>query len=252
MFANSCHLACNDRRDRKRAWILTSSMMLHGVVLATLAGTQLWQVEAVAEPPAADVFQVLLPPPLPASGRATLGHEESRRPLHRQTVPSAPVSPTAAVTQPHLPTVPVAPAPPLDSGPPTASVQAATADPNGSESGDRATSEPTGNGDGGERGGERALPIGGPISRPQIVPGTKVQPHYTELARQAHLQGTVVLEATIDERGNVVDVHVLKPLKMGLDLEAVKAVSQWKFTPALLYGRPVKVYFDLTVQFEVR
>jgi protein TonB len=253
MFANSCNLARNDRRDRKRAWILTSSIVLHGAALATLAGIQVWQVEAVAEPPTADVFQVLLPPPLPPSEPATTGRhqEESKRPLLRQTA-ATPVPHTAAVTQPDLEAPPMRHAPPLDSGPPTADVPAATADPNVSGDGDREISGPPGDGDGGESRSGRALPIGGPISRPQIVPGTKVQPHYTELARQAHLQGTVVLEATIDERGNVVDVHVLKPLKMGLDLEAVKAVSQWKFTPALLHGRPVKVYFDLTVQFEVR
>ncbi len=47
-------------------------------------------------------------------------------------------------------------------------------------------------------------------------------------------------------------VQVMKPLPFGLDDAAVQAVRQWCFTPATLQGRPVPVYFRLTVHFRVQ
>ena len=58
-------------------------------------------------------------------------------------------------------------------------------------------------------------------------------------------------EAVIDEQGRVTDVRLLRGLPMGLDQEALAAVRQWRFTPATLQGKPVKVYFSLTVSFSV-
>jgi protein TonB len=66
------------------------------------------------------------------------------------------------------------------------------------------------------------------------------------------VQGAVILEAVIDERGNVTSVRVVKGLPMGLDKSAIDAVSRWKFQPATLDGRPVAVYFNLTVNFQVQ
>jgi protein TonB len=255
MFLDPSTIAQNQRRNRRRAWLLTASVAVHGLALTTFAGAQMWRVEAIGEPPAADVFQVQLPPP-----EVTV----SDPPRSRAAAPRAPQAPRAPGTPPAL----AQPDPKLTlhqlpqqrpEAPPLADLPPAITDPASPGSNERGpfTSQDAGpGGDGWDPrnvvGDGPALPIGGPISRPQIVPGTKVQPHYTEQARLARLQGVVVLEATIDERGNVVDVHVVKGLRMGLDDEAVKAVGQWKFTPALLHGRPVKVYFDLTVQFEVR
>jgi protein TonB len=79
-----------------------------------------------------------------------------------------------------------------------------------------------------------------------------VQPAYTEGARRIHLSGSVIVRAVIDEQGRVTDVQLVKGLPMGLDRSAMEAVRQWRFKPATLHGRPVKVYFDLTVRFEVR
>jgi TonB family protein len=61
----------------------------------------------------------------------------------------------------------------------------------------------------------------------------------------------VILEAIIDEEGNVGNTRVLKGLPMGLDKAAMDAVQTWKFKPATLEGRPVKVYYVLTVNFRV-
>jgi TonB family protein len=76
-------------------------------------------------------------------------------------------------------------------------------------------------------------------------------PVYTEMARKARLQGAVTLEAILDQDGCVVQPYVLKGLPMGLDGAAVAAVKQWVFAPATLAGGPVKVYYTLTVNFQV-
>lgn len=91
--------------------------------------------------------------------------------------------------------------------------------------------------------------VEGKVTRPEKIAG--VAPVYTELARRARVTGTVILEAIIDEQGDVVNVRVLKGQPMGLDKAAVEAVKTWKFKPATLEGKPVKVYYVLTVNFQV-
>jgi TonB family protein len=91
--------------------------------------------------------------------------------------------------------------------------------------------------------------VGDGVSRPERVLGAS--PVYTELARRARVTGTVIVEAIIDEQGNVVSEKVLKGLPIGLDQAAVDAIQTWKFKPALKDGKPVKVYYVLTVNFDV-
>ena len=91
--------------------------------------------------------------------------------------------------------------------------------------------------------------VGGEVTRPEVL--ISKAPVYTELARRARVTGTVIVEAVIDEQGNVTDARVLKGLPMGLDRAAVEAVQTWKFKPATLQGRPVPVYYILTVNFQV-
>jgi len=50
----------------------------------------------------------------------------------------------------------------------------------------------------------------------------------------------------------VTNLSVIKGLPMGLDKAALDAVSQWRFKPATLQGRPVKVYYNLTVRFSIQ
>jgi TonB family protein len=96
---------------------------------------------------------------------------------------------------------------------------------------------------------DEPLRVGEGVTRPERISG--VNPVYTELARRARVTGTVITEAVIDEQGDVVNVRVLKGLPMGLDQAAVDAVKTWKFKPATFEGRPVKVYYVLTVNFHV-
>ncbi|HVR08635.1 MAG TPA: hypothetical protein VMW75_11360, partial [Thermoanaerobaculia bacterium] len=210
MFTTPWMTAGGDRRvaGRKRAVLLTTSLLLHGLALATLSGFQAWQVPAVAEPPVADVFEVQLPlPALPAPPQRQEPKADSPRPRSEAKTP-VPQEPRAKVViQPDPRTLPErVPQPAADPLP--ADPQPGATDPGafGSRGPGNGKGQGDGNGDGlNNNVDDGPLPLGGPISRPQIIPGTRVQPRYTELARQARLQGVVVLQATIDERGNVID-----------------------------------------------
>lgn len=76
-------------------------------------------------------------------------------------------------------------------------------------------------------------------------------PHYTEEARTQKIQGVVILQVVIDELGDVVAMRVLKGLPGGLTESAMAAVKQWKFEPAMLDDEPVKVFYNLTVNFRL-
>ena len=92
--------------------------------------------------------------------------------------------------------------------------------------------------------------VTGDVTKPEKV--HDVQPRYTEIARKARIQGAVILQATIDKNGDIMDVKVLKPLPMGLAEAAEAAVKQWKFKPATLNGKPVAVCYNLTVNFQLQ
>ena len=91
--------------------------------------------------------------------------------------------------------------------------------------------------------------VEGDVKRPEKISGGV--PTYTAQARGAGITGVVVLDTLIDEKGHVTEVKVLQGLPLGLEEAAVKAVKRWKFKPATLAGRPVPVYYTLTVSFAV-
>jgi len=87
-----------------------------------------------------------------------------------------------------------------------------------------------------------------------VAPAVRIAgdpPSYPKAAREAGIQGVVILDVIIDERGGVERVSVLKTLSIGLDEAAVRAVKGWKFRPATLQGRPVRVQQTLSVNFRL-
>lgn len=87
------------------------------------------------------------------------------------------------------------------------------------------------------------------MTEPRVL--TKVAPEYTEMARKARVQGVVIVQAVIREDGQVAGTKILKGLPMGLDQQAVAAIKQWVFEPATREGKPVAVYYNLTVEFRL-
>lgn len=98
--------------------------------------------------------------------------------------------------------------------------------------------------------GSGPMKVGGAVLPPQKIYAP--QPLYTEEARQGRIQGVVILEAIIDAKGNVREVKILKGLPMGLSESAVETARQWRFKPATKEGKPVAVYFNLTVRFSLQ
>ena len=76
----------------------------------------------------------------------------------------------------------------------------------------------------------------------------KVQPQYPALARQARIQGAVVLQASIGKDGNVQNLRAVSGHPM-LTPAAIEAVKQWKYRPYFLNGEAVEVDTTITVNF---
>ena len=105
-----------------------------------------------------------------------------------------------------------------------------------------------GPGEGGGVGGG-VYSVGGGVSEP--IPIYKPDPAYSEEARKAKYQGTVVLWIVVDASGAVTDCKVVKPLGLGLDEKAVETVRTWKFKPAMKSGAPVPVRVMVEVSFRL-
>jgi len=75
---------------------------------------------------------------------------------------------------------------------------------------------------------------------------------YPEIARKAGVEGRVFVQFVVDEQGNVVDPVVTRGLGAGLDEEAIRAVSQAKFSPGKQRGQPVPVRMSLPITFRLR
>ena len=75
-----------------------------------------------------------------------------------------------------------------------------------------------------------------------------VKPDYPEMARQARVTGTVILEIVVGRSGEVESLKVLRSDPL-FDEAAVEAVRQWRYQPALQAGRPVRVYLTVRVEF---
>jgi len=89
--------------------------------------------------------------------------------------------------------------------------------------------------------------VGGAVSPPRLIFGPA--PQYPILARQSRIQGVVVIDAIIDEHGNVIGEKIVTGHPL-LVQAALKAVSQRKYEPTILDGEPTPV--DLTVEVTFR
>lgn len=94
-------------------------------------------------------------------------------------------------------------------------------------------------------------PVQGDITEPKVI--KKVNPAYPLEAKQAKLEGIVILEASVDTAGRVKNARALRGEPMGLTEAAIAAVTQWEFEPAKdASGKPVEVVFTLTIRFALQ
>ncbi len=244
----------------RRRWLsLPIAVGLHIAGLSAFAFASYWNVGSVPEPNVnmASLIMVELPPlgggggpkPKPRAPeikkQAAPAADTTLRQPTAKDVPEKPPTPAQATND----TIQdLTPGPP-SSGPNTGDLE--TGDCVGCPPGPGHSPGPVGPG----------TEIGGPVetapihlsfgmTKPEVI--HQVQPRYSEQARRAGVQGMVVLEAIIDEQGQVTNVRLLRGLPMQLDVAAMQAVQQWRFKPALLNGRPVKVYYTLTVNFTIQ
>jgi periplasmic protein TonB len=93
---------------------------------------------------------------------------------------------------------------------------------------------------------KRIVRIGGDLKPPRQIYAP--QPEYPVIAKQAHIEGTVVIDAVIDEHGNVVQAHALNGPPL-LIPSALQAVVQWKYQPTYLNGEAISVAMHVEVHF---
>jgi protein TonB len=90
--------------------------------------------------------------------------------------------------------------------------------------------------------------VGGQIAPPKLT--RKVEPEYPPLAVAANVEGTVILEATVNKRGHVAGVEVLRSHPL-LATAAIDAVTRWQYEPLMLNGSPQPFVLTVTVSFNL-
>jgi len=93
------------------------------------------------------------------------------------------------------------------------------------------------------------LPGKGGVTAPRPI--YDPDPEYSDAARRAKYQGSVLLWLVVAPNGRPRNIRVQHSLGMGLDEKAIEAVSQWRFQPATLNGQPVAVQINVEVSFRL-
>jgi TonB family protein len=88
------------------------------------------------------------------------------------------------------------------------------------------------------------------VTEPVLI--RRVEPEYPRLARISHIKGYVILRAIITKEGDVQIASVVRSDHPLLEKASVEAVKQWKYRPASFNSRPVAVYFQITVSFQLK
>lgn len=234
------------RRERTRgtgrAFSLPVAIALHAVALATVVGASIWFSEDLPEPAVPVAFFVPQSPPAPPGRPAT--QPAGPPPKAHDLSASAPVA--IPETPPEEAPEPSPPAAEEESNPGAIGI--------GDDAGAGIPGLPDGvpgaTGPGGsfEPGGEPPRP-GGDIRPPELV--RRIEPGYPEAARKARQEGIVVLEAIIAASGSIEDIRVVKSAGVLLDSAAEEAVRRWRYRPATLNGRAVRVLLTVTVAFRL-
>jgi protein TonB len=105
------------------------------------------------------------------------------------------------------------------------------------------------------------IPLPAPISeevyeffkveiKPQVI--KSVPPEYPEFAKKAGIEGRVIISAVVDEEGNVIDAQVVSSTNSIFNESALKAAYQYKFSPAMMKDKKVKVKVLIPFNFVIK
>jgi periplasmic protein TonB len=97
-----------------------------------------------------------------------------------------------------------------------------------------------------QEGPKKPVRIGGALKAPRLLSGPA--PVYPILAQQSHIQGVVLIDAIIDEHGNVIQVHAISGNPL-LIPSAMEAVSKRRYEPTVLDGEPTPIALKVEVSF---
>jgi protein TonB len=226
----------------RRSIVATVSVFVHAIVLIALATVDLWR--PISEWPRPRDVMAFQPPAVHVDIELPPQSRRTTAALSRAVSSSGPVRPSEAA--------PIVP--PSDLAPEGERQQQLVGLPFGDPG-------PIDN-LGGGLGDPVALPPP-PVVPSTQIPKTPLRPHsgvkppqrlvnvapvYPMVALAARKEGLVIIDATIDERGNVIDTRILRSIPL-LDEAALVAVRQWKFSPTLLNGVPVPIVMTVTVNF---
>jgi len=92
--------------------------------------------------------------------------------------------------------------------------------------------------------------VGPDVSPPRII--YRVEPEYSESAKAEQITGTVVLDLMIREDGVPNVLRVVRSVRSDLDENAINALEQWRLSPAMKDGMPVKVRVNVEVHFNLK
>jgi len=235
-------VAANRKREvRSRLASLPAALVVHAMTIALVMAGQLWAVQPVTDPETPVVFVEFAPPSPPPAPPGPQPGEPQQTPRQETRQPAEPTQPT---------TIPQ---------------QSATAGPPDPSSSSNVVPGSVGPGSkigipGSVGNGPPVVVAPPPDDTHPVRPGRGIvmpvgvhrpAPVYPEIARRARVEGTVVVEATIDRGGNVVDTKVLRDPGMGCGDAVVEAVRTWRYRPASFNGRPVSIILTVTVEFRL-
>lgn len=90
--------------------------------------------------------------------------------------------------------------------------------------------------------------VGGRVKEPRVI--QRIDPVYPALAKQTHMQGSVIIDAVIDEHGYITEMKVVSGPPL-LIQSALDAVRKWRYEPTYLNDEPVPVQLNVTVTFRL-
>jgi protein TonB len=255
---------------RRPLWVVVAAAT-HATGAAIALLIPLLVLESVPAPKAVD----FIVPPLRMRDPAPRGHGRSStvgpRLTHRQVngQPAPPANRPAPDTRP-VPIRPPEAAEPLSTMPHAGAVPATDVGNGSGLAGEGGPGDPdgcegctgSGPGDGpGDRDGVWRSQFGEDVLDPWtpnlvqavLIPASRATPRYPPLARRARVSGTVILAVVIRADGSVGSIEVVRGSdpRWGFDLEAIEAVKQWRYRPALLAGRPVAVHAQVIFEFTI-